>query len=98
MGCVMGVDLFSWVNTRILGWCWAQVSKGTEPVRPFSFAIEKRNPSKYSSAVAKKEREGKKTNLKITLYRGPLANQYFFLRILLKIAKMCCLNEYDITI
>ena len=31
-----------------------------EPLNPFCFAIEKRQPSKYSSAVAKKEERGKR--------------------------------------
>ena len=22
VGCVMGVDLLDWANTRTLGWCW----------------------------------------------------------------------------
>ena len=38
----------------------AQVTKGTEPLNPFCFAIKKRNLSKYSSALTKKERGKRK--------------------------------------
>ena len=34
-------------------------AKAMEPLNHFYFAIEKRHPSKYSSAVAKKEERGK---------------------------------------
>ena len=47
-----------------------QVTKGAEPLNPFSFAIEKRNPSKYSSTVTKKGEREKKTML---VYRGRFA-------------------------
>ena len=48
----------------------SQVTKGAEPLNPFSFAIEKRNPSKYSSTVTKKGEREKKTML---VYRGRFA-------------------------
>ena len=44
---------------RWLGWL-AQQAKAIEPLNAFCFAIEKRNLSKYSCALTKKERGKRK--------------------------------------
>ena len=49
---------------------YAHQAKAIELLNPFSFAIKNWHPSKYSSAVAKKEREGKENN---ACYRGHFA-------------------------
>jgi len=62
----------------------AQQAKAIEPLNPFCFAIEKRNLSKYSSALTKKRREGKE-NKTMLVYRGRFALlASFYLHFMLK--------------
>ena len=59
-----------------------QQAKAIEPLNPFCFAIEKRNLSKYSSALTKKGEREKKTML---VYRGRFALlASFYLHFILK--------------
>ena len=59
-----------------------QQAKAIEPLNAFCFAIEKRNLSKYSSALTKKGEREKKTML---VYRGRFALlASFYLHFILK--------------
>ena len=51
------------VNNSVALLVWdSRQAKATELLRPFCFTIEKRHPSKYSPAVAKKGERGKENN------------------------------------